>query len=134
LSIAAAKLGASEVVAVDIDATAIKFAQENIAANKVEDIITLAHGSLEYLQDRYSPNGSGVDFLLANILTKVLLDLLNHGLGDILRPSGILVLSGILDLQAVEVIHAAQSQGLEHIETGELDDWRSLIFKRKSPR
>jgi ribosomal protein L11 methyltransferase len=134
LSVAAAKLDASEVLAVDIDASVIKYAQENIAANDVGAKIKLAHGSLEVVQANYVAGESEIDLLLANILANVLLDLLNEGLGNSIRPHGILILSGILDHQAEEVIQAAQKKNLEHLETGKSDDWRSLIFKRKSPR
>jgi ribosomal protein L11 methylase PrmA len=71
--------------------------------------------------------------ILANILSKVLIELIENGLGDAVRPEGCLILSGILDYQAENVIQVAQAHNMEHLETNEIEDWRSLVLKRNSP-
>ncbi len=94
LAIGAAKFGASEVVAVDIDVAAVQSTELNASANGV----TLVAG----LPDR----ADGVyDVVLANILAtplKVLAPLLCAHVA----PGGDLVLAGILERQADELIEA----------------------------
>jgi len=94
LAIGAAKFGASEVVAVDIDVAAVQSTELNASANGV----TLLAG----LPDR----AEGVyDVVLANILAtplKVLAPLLCAHVA----PGGNLVLAGILERQADELIEA----------------------------
>ena len=46
LAIAAAKLGANDVLAVDLDEVAVKVSKENIELNKVEDKVKALHGNL----------------------------------------------------------------------------------------
>jgi ribosomal protein L11 methyltransferase len=97
LAIGAAKFGASEVVAVDIDIAAVQATELNASANGV----TLLAG----LPDR----AEGVyDVVLANILAtplKVLAPLLCAHVA----PGGDLVLAGILERQADELIEAYAS-------------------------
>lgn len=95
LAIAAARLGASRVVGVDIDAAAMNAARENAARNGVA--ITLWHVS--------EPIEEPFDVVAANILTnplKMLAPLLCARLG----PGGRLILSGVLSAQACDVIEA----------------------------
>ena len=94
LAIGAAKYGASEVVAVDIDTAALEASTINASANSVQLLI----GSPELAQGKF-------DLVLANILAtplKVLAPLLcTH-----VKVGGHLALAGILDRQAEELIAA----------------------------
>jgi ribosomal protein L11 methyltransferase len=93
LAIAAAKLGAAMVVGTDIDAQALSAARANAAANVAPGVYT-APDTL--------PAGA-FDLVLANILTnplKLLAPLLLERVG----PRGTLVLSGVLERQADDVI------------------------------
>lgn len=93
LAIAAAKLGAASVVATDIDPQALDAARANAAGNAVAGVYT-APGAL--------PPGP-FDLVLANILTNPL-KLLAPLLLARVAPRGSLVLAGILDRQANDVI------------------------------
>jgi len=95
LAIAAAKLGAARVVATDIDPQALAAAAANAAANATPGDYT-APGAL--------PAGA-FDVVLANILTNPL-KLLAPVLLARVAPGGTLVLAGILERQAGEVIDA----------------------------
>ena len=94
LAIGAAKFGAAEVVAVDIDPAAVQSTELNASANGV----TLLAGLPDRAVGQY-------DVVLANILAsplKVLAPLLcSH-----VSPGGHLVLAGILERQADELIEA----------------------------
>jgi ribosomal protein L11 methyltransferase len=131
LSIGAIHLGAGEVLALDTDGTAVDSTRQNAAANSLAGRINVLQGSLEVLRSLSVSTGESPDLLVANILSKVILDLLQQGLGESVRPGGILVLSGILDNQAEEVVQAAGAHSLEHLETGSIDDWRAIVLKRK---
>ncbi len=97
LGIAALKLGAAEVIAVDHDPQALAATRENARRNGVaERLRTLAPGE---------PLPGGADLLLANILANVLVELAPT-LAPLLPAGGELVLSGILEEQAEEVARA----------------------------
>ena len=97
LAIAAAKLGAGAVVGVDIDPQALAAARANSRANQVDASYTDLDG--------LSQSTKTFDVVLANILSNPL-KLLAPALAARVAPRGSLVLSGILERQADEVIAA----------------------------
>lgn len=140
LAIAAARLGASGVVAVESDEDALINARENVERNEVAARIALVHGLVDdaYL-DRY-PRGS-LDLIVANVLSGVLVPLL-PAFFRALRPareassssghkrSGRLILGGILEVEAPEVASAARDAGLRLIAEDEEEGWWSALFTR----
>lgn len=129
LAIAAAKLGASRVLAYDIDTEAVRVARENVAANGVAGRVDVAHGSLaELLAD-----GARTPFVVANILASVIVRLFEAGLADLVEPGGLIVLSGILDSQAYEVRAALHLHGLTLVAQEHIEDWVALIARRPPP-
>ena len=97
LSIAAAKLGAKRVDAVDLDETTIPIAQSNIQLNKVDSVIRLYQGDgLNALERQKYP------LIVANILTKVLLPMIPR-CPKFLEPGGRLILSGILATETQQI-------------------------------
>jgi ribosomal protein L11 methyltransferase len=97
LAIAALRLGAASVWAVDIDEQALWATRENAARNRVAD--RLNTGVPDALpRQRF-------DLLLANILANPLIELAPR-LADRVKPGGRLLLSGILSAQAADVRHA----------------------------
>lgn len=97
LAIAAAKLGAEKVTAIDIDPQALQATQNNAARNEVSQLIS-THLPMDLPE-------AGYDMLLANILAGPLAELADM-LCAALRPGGTLVLSGILAEQADNVAMA----------------------------
>lgn len=95
LAIAAAKLGASRVLGVDIDDNALRAARDNAAANAV--VLELRH-SRQPLDERFA-------IVVANILTNPLC-MLAPLLAGRVAPGGRLALSGVLAAQAQQVIDA----------------------------
>jgi len=95
LAIAAAKLGASRVVGSDIDPQALQAARANSEANAVR---------ADYTQPDSLRAGTW-DVVLANILSNPLM-LLAPALLARVAPGGALVLSGVLERQADQVIEA----------------------------
>lgn len=126
LAIAAAKLGASEIWAYDIDPESVRVAGENAAANGVAEKLHIARGSLAELRAA----GEQAPFVLANILARVLVDLFDQGLADLVAPGGLIVLSGILDTQAFEVRAALTRYGLTLAAQEQIEDWVALIARK----
>jgi ribosomal protein L11 methyltransferase len=97
ISLAAAKLGASRVWAVDIDPQALRASATNAAHNGVERQISIMQpGDLPDIR---------VDCLIANILARPLVELMPR-FASLLRPGGQLVVSGILAEQQGDVMSA----------------------------
>ena len=94
LAIAAVKLGAASATGVDVDSQAIQASRDNAIANKVTDIRFHLPGD--------APSG-GYDLVVANILTNPL-RMLAPLLADATRQGGRIVLSGILEKQAQDVM------------------------------
>lgn len=95
LAIAAAKLGAGAVMGIDIDPQALAAARANASANEVAASYTDSQG--------LSQSATTFDIVLANILSNPL-KLLAPALLARVAPRGALVLSGILERQAEDLI------------------------------
>jgi ribosomal protein L11 methyltransferase len=126
LAIAAAKLGSGPVWAVDIDPEAVRVTGENAAANGVAGQITAAEGSL----DKVLAADYSAPLVIANILARILVEMLGAGLARTVAPGGLLVLSGLLNSQAFEVIAALQAAGLELAAEEKIEDWVALIGRK----
>jgi len=98
LAIAAAKLGASHVEAIDNDPQALLATRNNAEANQIDQYI-------ECMDVDMAP--SACDTLLANILAGPLIGLAKR-FSEFTRPGANIVLSGILREQANEVLLAYQ--------------------------
>lgn len=92
LAIAAAKLGAGEVIGVDIDAQALESSRYNARENRVDASFVAVD----------APAPEAADVVLANILSSPL-RVLAPLLAGLARPGGSVVLSGILTTQAQEL-------------------------------
>jgi len=129
LSIAALKLGAGSALGVDIDAGSIVNARENANTNGVGDELILAVGSLpEILKGEFAFRKAPL--VLANILAPVIIRLFDAGLADLIEDGGTIILSGILQEQAENVIAAAQARGLGLNERKQMGDWVALRMSR----
>jgi ribosomal protein L11 methyltransferase len=122
LGIAAIRLGAAHVLALDTDEMAVKATVQNAGYNGVVDQITAQQGSLETL--RHSAHH--FDLLLCNILARVIVDLCDQGLGDVLRAGGKAIFSGIIEEQADDVEAALRRTGLEPTRRRISGDWVAI--------
>jgi len=99
LAIGAAKLGASSVVAIELDHDAIENAEENVARNGVASIVTVIEGDAGLLLPLVAP----VRVVFANIIAGVLRELLPT-IKASLAPGGQAILSGILVAERPEML------------------------------
>jgi ribosomal protein L11 methyltransferase len=128
LSIAAAKLGARPVLAVDIDPASVDEAIENVRLNGLEGEVEVRIGSLpEALAWRVARPEPVV--VVANILTHVLESMLKEGLASAAHPDGWLILSGILRSQTAFLHAALVAAGLEIRAQEELEEWVCLVAR-----
>jgi ribosomal protein L11 methyltransferase len=125
LAVAALKLGAQAALGVDIDPEAIQATQANAELNRVAERLEVKLGSVAEVLGGDTPLKKA-PLVLANILAPVIIRLLDDGLADLLKPGGVLVLSGILDEQAGEVEDALRAHGLFLLERRQIADWVAL--------
>lgn len=126
LSIAALKLGVRHALAVDIDEQAVIATLNNARINAIGDELEAEQGSLaDILAGKYALKQAPL--VLANILAPVLVRLFDEGLARLVAPGGKLVLAGILENQAEDVLSAARAQGMDLIARYQQEDWVALV-------
>jgi ribosomal protein L11 methyltransferase len=125
LAMAAALLGASEVLALDIDPVAVRIAEANAAANSVEGRVTVAEGTLGALR---SPLGR-FDCVAVNINAETILDVAAAVVAA-LRPGGIAIVSGITAQSVDECGRALRAAGAPVREVAAEDGWRAIVSRR----
>jgi ribosomal protein L11 methyltransferase len=127
LSIAAIKLGAQSVLGVDIDPGSVNNSRENADANLVGEELILGTGSVDEIRTgMFSLDKAPL--VVANILAPVIVRLFESGLADLIEGQGSIILSGILEDQAVRVMEAGQAKGLIVKEKRQMGDWVALTM------
>jgi ribosomal protein L11 methyltransferase len=126
LSIAAALLGAHEVVALEADPFACEVARENLASNGAADRVTVHEAWAR--ADTLASYGT-FDGVIANIEGKTLQALL-PGLRSCARPGGWVILSGLLADEAGSLLDLAKALGLSAEAEDADGEWRSLLLRR----
>ena len=126
LAIAAAKLGAARVAAVELDPEAIGNAEENVERNRVVGRVTVMQGDAAILLKLIAP----VRVVLANIISSVLTELL-PGIGTALTRDGQVIVSGILLTERDEMV-AVFDRGGWALDAEDAEDiwWSALISRR----
>ncbi len=121
LAILASKLGAAELEAVDIEEESYRNTLENCVVNGVTNVTTRC-GTLDAVE------GRGFDGILANINRHVILDTLPQ-LATLLKPSGWLLISGILLDDEEIVTNAAEAVGFEKKWITRRGNWLCGLFE-----
>jgi ribosomal protein L11 methyltransferase len=124
LSIAAAKLGAGEVLGLDIDGVAVRAARENVRQNGVSDIVRIRKGRIGDIRRKF-------DIVVANIdhksLRRMRIPLLLH-----LKAEGLLILSGILEAEGDFFRqHYLKTNLLRWAKVTQEEGWVCLVLKKK---
>lgn len=128
LSIAAAKLGASRVAAIEIDPDSTANAEENVARNEVGAAVHLFEGDAAVLLPLIAP----VRVVIANILSSVILELLPV-MRDALTRDGEAILSGILLEERGMMLEKLAAAGwLMTNEASEDEWWGAVVTSSKS--
>lgn len=124
LAIGAALLGASRVLAVDIDPDAVRVAEENVKHNRLSHLVSVRQGNLLDRVDALC------DICVANIISEVIVTfvapLKNH-----IRPGGIFICSGIVSALGPRVSAALLDAGYEILKQVNKGEWTAFISRRK---
>jgi ribosomal protein L11 methyltransferase len=125
LAIAAALLGAAQVVAIDLDPAARDVARRNAADNHVDRIVRVVDEQVDQLERLF-------DVVVANIDAPTLAGLAPV-LVNRLAPAGRLVVSGVLVEQSERVDAALRRAGaLEVVDERTLDGWVATAWEASS--
>jgi ribosomal protein L11 methyltransferase len=122
LAIAAAKLGATQVLGLDTDPMALQYAQENVVKNAMQDRVSFQEGSLNTVELIHQ----SFDLMVVNIRPRVILSLLDF-LKKYKKPEGILILSGILQGERQEIAEVLKKESLKIREERFKGDWVALV-------
>jgi len=123
LSIAAARLGAARVAAVELDPDAIGNLEENVARNDVGGRVHVIAGDARVLLPLLAP----VRVIVANIISSVLLEL-SPLMRGALAPGGRAILSGLLLAERDAVSAALESDGWMLEDRDEEGSWWSVVI------
>jgi len=125
LAIAAAKLGAARVYAIELDHDSIANAEENVMRNGVADVVHVFEGDASALLPLVAP----VRVVLANIISSVLIELLPI-IGLCLAEDGAAILSGILRDERDTIVTALHDHEWHIVDEDAEDIWWSAIVRR----
>jgi len=117
LAIAAAALGARQVVAVDTDPQACAAARENLALHSSADRVQIVHGNVEAMR-----LASRFDLILANLETRILCPLF-PSLATLLARAGRLVVGGITLEEEMKITAALRASRLQTIHRRTEEGW-----------
>ncbi len=119
LAIAAAALGARQVLGVEIDPVAVAVAKQNIAVNGLEERIQVVEGDLAEGIDRRG------DILVANLMADLVMTL-SKDASNHLNPDGVFISSGILIEKKELVASALKVSGFKILDILEEDEWCAI--------
>ena len=126
LAIAAAKLGAGEILAMDCDPVAVRVAEQNIVQNDVRGHVVAMESDLLAICRGREPAG----LIMANIIADVVIRLLD-GLDEFLAPGGTFLASGIIDDRIGDVERTAEQHGFTVLDMTCDKEWAAMIMRRK---
>ena len=121
LSIAAVKLGVSEVIAFDTDPVAIREANENKARNAISGQIKTYCGPIQCINGTF-------DIVVANISVEAIL-MMKSELKSRLKSNGRLILSGIPVMRMEELERGIVNEGFELLDKQIDGEWVGMFLK-----
>ncbi|HYC15335.1 MAG TPA: 50S ribosomal protein L11 methyltransferase, partial [Stellaceae bacterium] len=121
LAIAAARLGAQRVVAIDVDLAAVAAAADNVSRNGLDAIVTTRRGSTEEIEGRYA-------LTVANLYADILCTTF-RAFAAAAEGRGGCIISGFLDADAVRVRQAAAQSGWRLEAERSLEGWTTLTLR-----
>lgn len=129
LAIAAARLGAARVDAVDIDPEAVRATEENVARNGVAGLVRVSEGSVGEAWPFPEPATHRYDLVLANLSARLVRELARPIVAA-LRPAGVALVSGVIEEEEVACRDAIAAAGGRVLASRGEGDWRLLVAGR----
>ena len=125
LAICAAKLGASQCFACDIDENAVRIAKENTEINETPNVKV---GASDLLKQAEKVEG-GYDICCANIVADIIIRLAPD-IGEFIAPDGKIIVSGIITERADETLEALAAHGWTLIDSMRENGWFAGVLKK----
>lgn len=123
LAIAAAQMGARDVLATDLDPMATRVATENVALNHLSDTVRTACGDLlEAVEET-------ADIVVANIIADVICMMAEPVRAHIV-PGGLFICSGIARERKDEVLDALNAAGYVDLDIRDQGEWTAIAARR----
>ena len=126
LAICAAKLGARECKAYDIDPVAVKVARENIKDSGLCDKVTCDTSDLLKGVDK---NGGAYDLICANIVADIIIRM-TPDVAEYMNEKSVILASGIIVERADDVINTFEANGFRIVEKAEENGWCALVVAK----
>jgi ribosomal protein L11 methyltransferase len=121
LSIAAVKLGAEKVVAVDFDEICLENCRENCVINEVVSSVEIITGEIDDVVEK------DFDLILANIQKNVLLEIAEQ-IKERIKQNGIVILSGLLESDREAIEKKYHSLGFKTLYIDQMDEWIAITL------
>ena len=123
LALAAAHMGARDVLAIDIDRVAVRVAAENIKINGFEGVIRCKAGDLLENVDEQA------DVVIANIIADVII-MMAAPVKNHIKDGGIFICSGISSERKQDVLDALNAAQYEVLDVCERGGWCAMAAKK----
>ncbi|WP_410767968.1 50S ribosomal protein L11 methyltransferase [Fontibacillus sp. BL9] len=134
LAIGACRLGASRVLALDLDPVAVSSAMENTRLNRLEEQIQVVESDLLSVLKKGADATVNVQLpvrvVVANILAEIIL-LFIEDVYEALQPGGYYIASGIYKNKEQAVEEALTAAGFEIAETAREEDWVAFVARKR---
>ena len=130
LAVAAARLGATSVLALDADPQAVRAARDNARLNGLEAIVRVEEGTLEGALGPSTTLRTGpFDVIAANISPSAIVELAG-AMAAALKPDGVVIAGGFSEERVADVAAALRAAGLTVERTLSDGDWRTHVGRR----
>ena len=126
LAICAAKLGAKECKAYDIDPVAVKVARENISDSGLDNVTCDVSDLLRGVDKK----GGAYDVICANIVADIIIRM-TPDVGELMNENSVILASGIICERADDVISCFDQNGFAVVDKAEENGWCALVVKKK---
>ncbi len=130
LAIAAARLGAGGVLALDNDPVAVRAARRNVSLNSLANVVEVQKGSLAYLSETSTPLLDGISI---NILAEVIANMMEKGLTSYLKSGGWLIAGGIVEAAETMLRAMFENCGMKISARHQEKDWVTLCGVKLRP-
>ena len=126
LAICAAKLGADECKAYDIDPVAVKVANENIKDSGLTDKVSCEVSDLLKQVDK---SGGAYDIICANIVADIIIRMMPD-VGALMDSNSVILASGIIVERSEDVISGFEAHGFKIVERVDENGWCALAVQK----
>jgi ribosomal protein L11 methyltransferase len=125
LAICAAKLGAAECKAYDIDPVAVRVARENISDSGLTNVTC----DVSDLLKGVDLSGGAYDLICANIVADIIIRMAPD-VSRYMKEDAVLLASGIITERAEEVIGELEANRLQVVRRLDDNGWCALVVKK----